>query len=126
MPQFVNYCVDFPVIAPEQVTGVGVTLDNTNNALKLTITWDRPYSEQPVTHYFVRFDKTRLATKVVGVTTLTITGTPGRNYTFSVIAVSAVGFGKWSRDITAGHKYNNNIIQKSVSHLTMHIKVDGV
>ena len=61
MPQFVNYCVDIPsvpVIAPEQVTGVGVTLDNTNNALKLTITWDRPYSEQLVTHYFVRFDKT--------------------------------------------------------------------
>ena len=100
----------FPLLplVPEQVTGVGVTLNNTSNGLKLTITWDRPYSELPITHYFVRFDETQPVRKVVGVTTLTvtITGTPGRNYTFSVIAVSAVGFGARSKDVTAGCKYN--------------------
>ena len=102
----------FPLV-PEQVTAVGFTLDNTNNALKLTITWDRPSSELPVTHYFVKIDEIQQATKVVGVTTLSITGTPGRTYTFSVIAASAVGFGAWSESVTTESEY----VLKSVPHL---------
>ena len=104
----------FPLV-PEQVTGVGFTLNNTNNVLTLTITWDSPSSELPITHYFVRLDK--IQHRVVGVTTLTITGTLGSTYTFSVIAVSAVGSGAWSESVTTQRKY----IQKSVSHLTKHI-----
>ena len=103
----------FPVV-PEQVTGVAFTLNNTNNVPTLTITWDSPSSEQPITHYVVRLDETQH--KVVGVTTLTITGTLGKTYTFRVIAVSAVGSGAWSESVTAQRKY----IQKSVSHLYNH------
>ena len=99
------------------MTGVGFTLNNTNNVLTLTITWDSPSSELPITHYFVRLDKTQQPMKVVGVTTLTIIGTPGKTHTFRVIAVSAVGSGAWSESVTTQRKY----IQKSVSHLTMHI-----
>ena len=106
----------FPLV-PEQVTGVGFTLNNTNNVLTLTITWDSPSSEQPITHYFVRLDEIQQPMKVVGVTTLTITGTPGKTYTFRVIAVSAVGSGAWSESVTTQRKY----IQKLVSLLTMHI-----
>ena len=104
----------FPLV-PEQVTGVGFTLNNTNNVLTLTITWDIPSSELPITHYLVRLDE--IQHRVVGVTTLTITGTPGSTYTFSVIAVSAIGSGEWSESVTVQRKY----IQKSVSHLPMHI-----
>ena len=94
----------FPLV-PEQVTGVRFTLDETNNVLTLTITWDIPSSEQPITHYFVRFDETQQPMKVVGVTTLTITGTLGSTYTFSVIAVSTVGSGASSDSVTAQRKY---------------------
>ena len=106
----------FPLV-PEQVTGVRFTLNNTNNVLTLTITWNIPSSEQPITHYFVRLDETQQPTKVVGVTTLTITGTPGKTYTFRVRAVSAGVFGEWSESVTTQRKY----IQKSVSHLPVHI-----
>ena len=109
----------FPLflLVPEQVTGLGFTIDNTNNVLTLTITWDSPSSELPITHYFVRIDETQRQRKVVGVTTLTITGTLGSTYTFSIIAVSAVGSGAWSESVTTQRKY----IQKSFFHLTVHI-----
>ena len=103
----------FP-LAPEQVTGVGFTLNNTNNVLTLTITWDRLFSELPITRYFVNIDGTQHETRV---TTLTKTGTPGRTYTIQVIARSAVGFGAWTESVKVARKY----IQKSVLHLTMHI-----
>ena len=96
----------FPLV-PEQVTGVGFTfnLNNSNNVPTLTITWDSPSSELPITHYFVRLDDTQQPMKVVQDTTLTITGTLGSTYTFRVIAVSAVGSGAWSESVTAQRKY---------------------
>ena len=100
------------------MTGVGFKLDNTSNVLTLTITWDRPSSELPITHYFVRIAETQRQLRVDGATTLTIPATRGSAYTFSVIAVSAVGFGEWSESVTAERKYN---IQKSVSYLARYI-----
>ena len=108
------------LLVPEQVTGVGFTLESTSNALKLTMTWDSPSSELPITHYVVHIaenDLLQYTKKVVGVTTLTITVTPGNTYTFRVQAVSAVGSGTWSERVTAECEF----IMKSVSHHTVHI-----
>ena len=100
----------FPLfsLVPEQVTGVGFKLDNTNNAPKLTITWDSPFSESSITHYFVNIaenDLRQSTEKVVGDTTLTITVVPEATYTFRVQAVSAVGRGRWSERETAACEF---------------------
>ena len=105
-----NYCVDIPslpVIVPQQVTGVEFTPNNTNNST-ITITWDSPSSELPITHYFVNIIENKLhqRTKPVnGDTTLTIPSTPGSTYAFRVRAVSAVGRGTWSEHVTTEHEY---------------------
>ena len=93
----------FPLV-PERVTGVGFTLGDTNNVLTLTITWDSPSSELPITGYFVRIEG-MVNLHQTRDTILAITATSGRNYTISVIANSAVGFGEWSKPVIAGRKY---------------------
>ena len=117
----------FPLV-PEQVTGVEFTLENTSNALTLTITWDRPFSELRIVRYDVAITENKLNqyTRMVGgesTTTLTIPSDQGNTYTFRVSAVSAVGSGKWSGRVTAKRKY----ILNSVSHLTIHFEfVDNI
>ena len=114
----------FPLfsLVPEQVTGVGFTLDNTDNVLTLTLTWDRPSSELRIERYDVAITENELNQSISMVggesdTTLTISSTQGSTYTFRVSAVSAVGSGRWSKRVTAGREYN---ILKSISHLTIH------
>ena len=97
----------FPLflIVPERVTGVEFTLENTST---ITITWDSPSSELPITNYFVNIIENNLlqnTKRVDGDTTLTISSTPGSTYAFIVSAVSAVGLGTWSERVTTKRKY---------------------
>ena len=93
-------------IVPNQVTGVRYTLDNNNNVLTMTVTWNRPSSDVVITQYEVLYseDGTSQSTLRANTEQLMITGTVGKLYRIRVRAVSAIGTGEQSESITIGRK----------------------
>ena len=69
------------------------------NFLTLTITWTRPSSELPITHYEVEYKEDNVVQPIVRADNelVVIRGTVGRTYSVRVRAVSAVGTGPWSK-----------------------------
>ena len=98
-------------IVPSQVTGVQYTLDNNNNVLTMTVTWNRPSSDVVITHYEVLYseDDTSQSTLRANTEQVMITGTVGKSYRIRVRAVSAVGTGEQSKSITIGRKCLNHV-----------------
>ena len=93
-------------IVPNQVTGVQYTLDNNNNVLTMTVTWNRPSSDVVIIHYEVQYSEDGRSQSTLRANTerITITGTVGGSYRIRVRAVSAVGTGEESESITIGRK----------------------
>ena len=98
-------------IVPSQVTGVQYTLDNNNNVLTMTVTWNRPSTDVVITRYEVLYseDGTSQSTLRANTEQVMITGTVGRSYRIRVRAVSAVGTGDQSESITIVRKYLNHV-----------------
>ena len=69
-----------------------------DNLLNLTITWTRPPSDLPITHYEVEYKEDNVVQPVVRADDefVVIHGTVGRTYSVRVRAVSPSGFGRWS------------------------------
>ena len=104
------------LLVPQQVSGVWFEVDTTKSDPTVTITWERPSSELPITHYWVAImenDTNQYSRKVVGDTSLRINVTSGSTYSATVMAVSAVGRSIPSKRVTAACEY----ILKSVLHL---------
>ena len=93
-------------IVPNKVSGVRYTLDNNNNVLTMTVTWNRPSSDVVITRYEVQYSENGASQSMLRANTeqITITGTVGRSYRIRVRAVSAVGTGEESESITIGRK----------------------
>ena len=69
------------------------------NLLTLTITWARPSSELPITHYEVEYKEDNVVQPIVTADDefVVIRGTVGRTCSVRVRAVSAAGNGPWSK-----------------------------
>ena len=105
---FLYTCILLPSqIVPNQVTGVQYTLDNNNNVLTMTVTWNRPSSDVVITRYEVLYSEDGGSHRTLRASTehLMITGTMGRSYRIRVRAVSAIGAGEQSQSITIGCKF---------------------
>ena len=92
------------LLVPQQVTGVQFEVDTTNSEPTATITWERPSSELPITHYWVAIvenDTNQYSRRVDGDTSLRINIASGSTYSATVMAVSAVGNGTHSDRVTA-------------------------
>ena len=78
------------------MTGVQFEVDTTNSDSTVTITWERPFSELPIIHYWVAIvenNSNQYSRRVDGDTSLRITLISGKKYTATVMAMSAVGNG---------------------------------
>ena len=102
------------LIVPQQVSAVWFEVDTTNSDPTVTITWEPPFSELPITHYWVAIsenDTNQYSRRVDGDTSLRINVTSESTYSTTVMAVSAVGSGTPSEHVTAACEYILHLIQ---------------
>ena len=104
----VIYMICLFLLVPQQVSAVRFEVDTTNSDPTVTITWEHPFSELPITHYWVAIsenDTNQYSRRVDGDTSLRINVTSGSTYSATVMAVSAVGNGTPSEHVTAACEY---------------------
>ena len=97
------------LLVPQQVSGVWFEVNITNSDPTVTITWELPSSELPITYYWVAIaenDTNQYSRRVDEDTSLRINVTSGSTYSATVMAVSAVGIGTPSERVTAACEYN--------------------
>ena len=110
------------------MTGVQFEVDTTNSDPMVTITWERPFSELPIIHYWVAIVENitnQYSRRVDGDTSLRITLISGKKYTATVMAMSAVGNGNWSERVTAEREYRifSNFSSEQIGREKRHLEV---
>ena len=96
-------------LAPEQVKDVEyrVNVNNCEDLINIIVTWRQPPSDVAISRYEVQFDNSGVPQPTLVASgkrqaKIVINGTNGSSYRIAVRAVSAIGKGAWSRDVTTG------------------------
>ena len=87
-----------------------VNVNKCEDLINIVVTWSKPSSDVAISRYEVQYDDSGVPQPALVAdgkrrARIVINGTDGSSYSIAVRAVSAIGSGAWSRDVTAGGRH---------------------